>query len=83
VIAAAGRAGVAFDPEKVTVAFDDVVIFKDGQWTGNQMENRVSEVIRQSEFTVAIDLGQGLGTDRVFTCDFSVDYVHINADYRT
>jgi glutamate N-acetyltransferase/amino-acid N-acetyltransferase len=83
VIAAAGRAGVTFDPEKVSVAFDDVVIVEDGQWTGNRMEDRISKVIQQSEFAITIDLGQGPGTDRVFTCDFSLDYVHINADYRT
>ena len=83
VLAAAGRAGVPFDPEQVSIAFDDITIFKEGRWVGGAAEAKVTEVIHKPEFAVFIDLNQGSGSDAVFTCDFSVNYVRINADYRT
>lgn len=83
VLAAAGRAGVAFDPEAVSIAFDERVIFQNGRWQGKELEARVTEVIRRPEFAITLDLHQGPGADTVYTCDLSVDYVRINADYRT
>jgi glutamate N-acetyltransferase/amino-acid N-acetyltransferase len=40
-------------------------------------------VLKQEEFAVTIDLNLGREMETVFTCDFSIDYVKINADYRT
>ena len=37
----------------------------------------------QPEYTILIDLGEGRATSRFLTCDLTVDYVHINADYST
>ena len=39
--------------------------------------------MRQSEITICVGLGRGAATETVWTCDFSLDYVRINADYRS
>ncbi|MCF8052937.1 MAG: bifunctional glutamate N-acetyltransferase/amino-acid acetyltransferase ArgJ [Desulfobacterales bacterium] len=83
VLAAAGRAGVVFDPERVDLFFDDVQMVKDGRGCGKQAEAEATKVLKRSEFAVTLDLHEGEGRAQVLTCDFSVDYVRINADYRS
>jgi glutamate N-acetyltransferase/amino-acid N-acetyltransferase len=39
--------------------------------------------MRQAEIAVRVDLGRGAAAATVYTCDFSYDYVKINADYRS
>jgi glutamate N-acetyltransferase / amino-acid N-acetyltransferase len=83
IIAAVGRAGVPLDPQKIDLYFGRVQIIGRGRWCGPEAENRATAVLKQAEFSVTIDLNQGRGTDGLLTCDFSLDYVRINADYRT
>jgi glutamate N-acetyltransferase / amino-acid N-acetyltransferase len=83
IIAAAGRAGVPLLPERIAISFDDVRMVERGAGLGPEAEARATEVLKTPEFTIAIDLGLGDGRASVLTCDFSYDYVRINADYRT
>jgi glutamate N-acetyltransferase/amino-acid N-acetyltransferase len=83
IIAAVGRSGVDLDPEKIDLFFDKVQIVDQGRWCGPEAENMATAVLRQPEFSVTIDLHQGQGRDTMLTGDFSVDYVKINANYRT
>jgi glutamate N-acetyltransferase/amino-acid N-acetyltransferase len=83
ILGAAGRAGVAIDPERIDVLFDGVQMVKAGQGCGQAAEDQVTAVMRRPEFTVTIDLHLGAGAGSMLTCDFSVDYVRINADYRS
>jgi len=83
IIGAMGRSGVTFNPNNVDIAFGDVVIVKSGRGLGERAENAASEVIKEKSFAVCIDLKDGSGCEEVYTCDLSVDYVKINADYRT
>jgi len=83
ILGAAGRAGVAFDPEAVDLFFDDVQMVAGGLGCGPEAEARATAVLKRPEFAIVVDLHQGAGAERVFTCDFSVDYVRINADYRS
>lgn len=83
IVCAVGRAGAAVDPDKIDVYFDKVQMVKDGVGCGKTVEVKATEVLRQPEFTVTVDLNMGLGSASIFTCDFSVDYVKINADYRS
>lgn len=82
-LAAAGRAGVDFDPQKVDIFFDGIQMVADGRGLGPQAEERVTAVMKQPEFSVTLDFGMGKGRASLLTCDFSVDYVKINADYRS
>ncbi len=83
ILAAAGRAGVDFDPDRADIFFDDVQMVKGGIGCGKTAEAAATEVLKQPEFVVTLALNQGRGEASVLTCDFSLDYVRINADYRS
>lgn len=83
ILAALGRSGVSFDPERVDVYFDRVQIVKNGISKGPKEEARAGAVLKKRSLTIRIDLHQGSAETRVYTCDLSLDYVRINADYRT
>jgi len=84
IVAAAGRAGVDFDPDRVSLSFEDVCIFRNGQPVQEEdLEEKASAVFRQKDIHIRLDLGEGTEADTVYTCDFSYDYVKINADYRS
>ena len=81
---AIGKAGVkGLDPKRVDVALDDVAVLKRGEPHPDYREERGAAVLANPEFTIAIGLGRGKASARVWTCDFSYDYVKINAEYRT
>lgn len=83
IMGAMGRSGVRFSPEKVDIAFGDVVIVRNGLRVGDDAEKAATGILKDKHFTVCIDLKDGPGCEEVFTCDFSLDYVKINADYRS
>ena len=83
ILAAVGRAGIPVEPEKIDVFFGSVQMVKSGFGCGKGAEAEATKVLQQEEFRVTIDLNLGEETETVFTCDFSLDYVKINADYRT
>jgi glutamate N-acetyltransferase/amino-acid N-acetyltransferase len=83
IIAALGRSDCQFDPDRVAVYFDDVQMVADGVGLGEKAEQACTEVLKKDRFMVTVDLQDGLGIAEVYTCDFSLDYVRINADYRS
>lgn len=84
IVMAIGKAGIdQLDQSKVQVWLDDVQICRDGGAAADYTEAQGAAVMQQSEITIRIALGRGDATDTVWTCDFSYDYVKINADYRS
>ena len=83
IIAALGRSDSVFDQNKVSIAFDEVVLVENGVALGVEAEKLASDVLKNKEFTVTVDLHEGMESTEVYTCDFSYDYVKINADYRS
>jgi glutamate N-acetyltransferase/amino-acid N-acetyltransferase len=84
IVAAAGRSGVALEPGRVALYFDDLCVFRGGTpLKGEEIEAEATRVFSQKEIRVGLDLGLGDGEFTAYTCDFSYDYVKINADYRT
>jgi glutamate N-acetyltransferase / amino-acid N-acetyltransferase len=83
IVAAVGRAGAKVDPDKIDIYFDDVQLVKAGMNCGKAVEAEATKVLCKPGFVVTIDLNMGRGSGLVYTCDFSVDYVRINADYRS
>jgi len=81
-IAAAGRANVAFDPSRATVMIGTVVLYKDGR-PYDEAAPQAANYLKNKELTILVDLGVGNASSAVWTCDLSADYVRINADYRT
>ena len=83
IVAVAGRAGVAFDPDRAAVRIGRVTLY-DGETVFAERESAAAEHLKGHEVEVAVDLGVGgAGAATAWTCDLSADYVRINADYRT
>ena len=81
---AIGKAGVpGLDPAKVDLWLDDVRLLDGGEPHPAYHEDLGAAVVGKPEFTIRVALGRGTAKTRVWTCDFSYDYVKINAEYRT
>ncbi len=83
ILAAMGRSGVRFNPERVDISFRDVKLVQDGMGLGRAAEIEATKVLKEKNISVCIDLKDGNICEEVYTCDFSLEYVKINADYRT
>ena len=83
-LAAIGYAGIQdLDVDRVEMYLDDVLVAKDGGRNPDYKEEDGQRVMKQDEITVRVVLNRGLSSATVWTCDFSYDYVRINADYRS
>jgi glutamate N-acetyltransferase/amino-acid N-acetyltransferase len=82
-LAAAGRAGVAFDPALVTIAIAGLPVFAYGVRATTYHEAATHAAMSARAYSIAIDLGAGEGRARFVTCDLTHEYVSINADYST
>jgi glutamate N-acetyltransferase / amino-acid N-acetyltransferase len=81
---AIGRAGVdGLDTDGVTLHLDDVCVAERGMLAPSYREEDGARVLAQPEFGVHVGLGRGNAEETVWTCDFSYEYVRINAEYRT
>ena len=84
ILAAVGRAGVEdMVLEDVQIYLDDVCIVRNGGVANDYTEAAGQKVMQQEEITINVKLGRGEFKQEVLTCDFSYDYVKINAEYRT
>ena len=84
ILAAVGRAGVEnMVLEDVQLFLDDVCIVRNGGRADDYTEEAGQRVMNQEEITVTVKLGRGSAVQEVLTCDFSYEYVKINAEYRT
>ena len=82
ILCAVGYAGVDVDPERVAVSLCDTPIYGGGAGVAFD-EAALSAAMQTDEVPIDIDLGMGKASARIFTCDFSYDYVRINAEYTT
>ena len=84
ILAAIGYAGIGdLDVDGIKVWLDDVLVAEQGGRAAAYREEDGARVMKQSEITIRVDLGRGTAQGKVYTCDFSYDYVKINADYRS
>jgi glutamate N-acetyltransferase/amino-acid N-acetyltransferase len=82
VVAAAGRAGVAVDGERMTLRFGGIEVLSPG-YHSEYSEGLATEGLSETEVEIWLDLGMGDAEAAVWTCDLSRGYVDINAGYRT
>jgi glutamate N-acetyltransferase / amino-acid N-acetyltransferase len=92
IVAAAGRAGVPFEPEQTRLLLmlgehldptpDSLLLFEGGMPTPYD-EARATALISHPEVSIYLEVGHGTGSATVWTCDLSHDYVSINGDYRS
>ena len=83
VIDAVGYSGADVREEFVDISYDDCHAVHNGQVAGDTALADLEQVLRQDRFSVNIDLNLGDGTDTVYTCDCSEEYVRINSEYTT
>jgi glutamate N-acetyltransferase/amino-acid N-acetyltransferase len=84
ILAAVGYAGIDdLNVDGVNLWLDDVWVARDGGRNPDYREEDGQRVMKQPEIAVRIALGRGKVAETVYTCDFSHEYVSINADYRS
>ena len=84
ILAAIGYAGVTdLDVNALKVWLGDVLVAENGGRAASYTEAQGAAVMREAEITVRVALNRGTVNATVWTCDFSYDYVKINAEYRT
>ena len=83
VLAAVGYSGAAVEDMKAEVFYDGVWAFRRGEVADEKQLAKLAKVLKKDAFEVVVDLHLGNDESSVYTCDLSLDYVHINADYTT
>jgi len=84
ILAAIGNAGIAdLDPARVGLQLGDVTVVEHGARAATYTEGEGKRVMKQAEIAMRVSLDRGVEAATVWTCDFSYDYVKINADYRS
>jgi glutamate N-acetyltransferase/amino-acid N-acetyltransferase len=84
ILCAVGYAGIPdLDVTGTKLWLGDVLVANQGERDPNYQESDGQRVMKEAEITVRIFLGRGDVSDTVYTCDFSHEYVSINADYRS
>ena len=84
ILAAVGRSGVPdLRIAEIGISIGDVAIVAGGEPVPGYDESAVARVMQTAEYEIAIVIGRGPASTAVLTCDFSFDYVRINAEYRS
>lgn len=83
IMAAAGMAGVAFDPNKVEIKFGRIAVVKKGLGLGRDAEEDARRVMSESSYPITIKLGPGKAKATFLMCDIGEDYLRLNAAYRS
>jgi len=84
ILAAAGRSGVRFNPDHVSMKIGDVPIFERGTPIMTaKTEAKAARIMKRAQYTVSLSVGSGRGVGHYWTCDLGHEYVRINADYRS
>ena len=81
IVAAAGRAGVKFDPEKLDLFIGDHRILRNSKQVMD--EAKALDVMKSPNFSITLDLKTGKRSSFVITSDITYEYLKINAHYRT
>lgn len=82
ILTAVGYSGASFDPEKVDICIGGLPVCTDGMALPFD-EKAAKKILHKDEVNISIVLHEGEYTDRMWTCDFSYDYVKINGSYRS
>ncbi len=80
-MAAAGRAGVSFDPARARLWIGEQVVFEFGARAALFDEKLAHATMSEREYAITLDIGEGTETAKFLTCDLTEEYVRINADY--
>ena len=82
VIMGIGKSGEKVDNEKLIIKLGDLVVAEDGKISESYDEKKLKEYMNWDSITIEVNLNQGNEIFECYTCDFTHDYIDINADYR-
>ena len=82
IVAAAGRAGVQFDMQRVTVRIGGILLFENGM-PHDESAPQAAEILKRDTIDIGVSLGAGHASATIWGCDLSAEYVRINGEYRT
>ena len=82
ILSSVGKSGIAVDPGKINIFFGPQQVCRNGSAHPFD-EKQAHEYLKQPEYEIRVELGRGKGALEFLTCDLTVEYVHINADYST
>ena len=83
ILCALGYSGVHIDADRIDVFFDKTSIVKKGMGVGPRSEEKAGQILKKKSFKVIVDLHQSKSQFSILTTDLSLDYVKINASYRS
>lgn len=82
IFTAVGYSGADFDPNYVDIFIGNLLVYKNG-CAVDFSEETAKQLLHEKEIKILIKLNKGIYSDRMWTCDFSYDYIKINGSYRT
>jgi glutamate N-acetyltransferase/amino-acid N-acetyltransferase len=82
ILSSIGKSGIAVDPSSIHIFFGPQQVCKHGMAHPFD-EKTAHEYLKQREYVIRVELGRGRSSLDFLTCDLTVEYVHINADYST
>jgi glutamate N-acetyltransferase/amino-acid N-acetyltransferase len=83
IVMAVGKAGEAADRDKLKISFGGHVVAEKGMRAAKYNEATATKAVTEREVNIAVDIGIGKGTARVWTCDLTHGYIDINGSYRS
>ena len=83
IVMAVGKAGLGVDQSRVGIAIGGITVAADGMRVEGYDETPVAAHMAGQDVAIAVQIGDGAGTSRVWTCDLTHGYIDINADYRS
>ncbi len=83
ILCALGHSGASINPDRIDLFFDKAPVVRRGMVINPEAEKKASQVLKKRSFKIIVDLHQGKGSYSIFTTDLSLDYVKINASYRS
>ena len=77
-----GKSGEKISPDKIEIKFGDLKVAEKGKISEEYNEDKLKEYMKWDSILIEVNLNIGQGIFECYTCDFTHDYVNINADYR-
>ena len=77
-----GKSGEEIDPKKIVIKLGDFIVAEKGKISENYNEDKLKDYMEWDSILITVDLKQGKEEYECYTCDFTHEYININADYR-
>ena len=83
IVMAIGKSGAQAERDKIKIFFGDILVAEKGWVAPNYSEELGAQYMKNTTIKISVDLGLGDADTTFWTCDFTNDYISINADYRS